>query len=55
MGLGIFPKTSKRFKDWAFGMAYDSLVVGFMGSPLLIFPVKIPVKGNQVKHLKILL
>ena len=36
-------------------MAYDSLVVGLIGLALLIFPVKILVKGNQVKHLKNLL
>ena len=44
MGLRIFPKTSKLFEDWVFGIEYDSLVVGFMGSVLLIFPVKIQLK-----------
>ena len=49
-----FPKTSKRFEVWDFTIAYDAFVVGLIGSCfcLVIFPVKIPVKGNQVKHLK---
>ena len=51
-GLRVFPNTSKRFEVWVFCIAYDSLVVGLIGSCLLIFPVKIHVKGNQVKHLK---